>query len=126
MEKNKMNMTPIEHAYPTLSHKNVSVPPPNKTGGWWHPESAQITGATEVARVDPTWSGQADNLIASGAMQETSYHYPSGGIRPGNNEPDFLQRFVPVDGGNRLALPYQPTRDFSIQAYDTDPLEFNH
>jgi hypothetical protein len=126
VEKNKMHMTSIQHAYPTLSRKNVPAPAPQKTGGWWHPESAGSIGTGEVTRIDPTWAGQADNLIAGGAMQETSYHYPSGGIRPGNNEPGFLQRFVPIEGGSRLALPHQPPQPFSVRAYDTDPLGFNH
>lgn len=73
-----------------------------------------------MARVDSTWSGQADNLIANGAMMETSYHYPSGGYRPGNNEPEFLKRFVSVDG-HRLAIPHMPTGG-EVTAYDTDPL----
>ena len=113
-----MDMTPLQHAFPTLSGKNVAVPPPPPTGGWWHPDSAPPIGGGEVPRVDPTWSGQADNLIASGAMPETSHHYPAGGIRPGNNEPAFLGRFVPVDGGARLALPHQPARPFSAAPYD--------
>lgn len=121
-----MDLTPLQHAYPTLAQKNVPVPTPQATGGWWHPESAAPIGGAEVARVDPTWSGQADNLIASGAMRETSYHYPSGGVRPGNNEPGFLQRFVPIEGGNRMHLPYQQPQPFSVKAYDTDPLAFNH
>lgn len=128
MKKNGMDMTPLENAFPTLSGKGapVPVPSPRPTGGWWHPDSARPVGGGEVPRVDPTWSGQAENLISGGAMQETSYHYPSGGIRPGNNEPGFLKRFVPVDGGARLALPHQPRRPFSVDAYDTDPLAFNH
>lgn len=121
-----MNLTPLQHAYPTLSQKNVPVPPPRAGGGWWHADSAAPIGGGEVARVDPTWSGQADNLIAGGAMRETSYHYPSGGVRPGNNEPEFLKRFVPTDGGARLHLPYQQPQPLSVRAYDTDPLAFNH
>lgn len=113
-----MDMTPIQHAYPTLAGGAVPVPPPVATGGWWHPESSRPIGGGEVSRVDPTWAGQADNLVADGAMQETSMHYPAGGIRPGNNDPGFLKRFVPVDGGTRLALPHQPARPFSVEAYD--------
>ncbi len=121
-----MDLTPLSHAYPTLSRSNVPVPAPQATGGWWHPESAPPIGGAEVPRVDPTWSGQADNLVASGAMRETSYHYPSGGVRPGNNEPEFLRRFVPVDGGTRMHLPHQEPQPFSVRAYDTDPMAFNH
>lgn len=126
MEKKGMELTPLQHAYPTIWKKNVAVPPPQPSGGWWHPESAPPIGGAEVARVDPTWSGQADNLIANGAMRETSYHYPAGGVRPGNNEPAFLERFVPSEGGKRLDLPYQQPEAFSARAYDTDPMGFNH
>eukprot|EP00873_Tetraselmis_striata_P033896 jgi/Tetstr1/454160/TSEL_041079.t1 len=121
-----MNLTPLHTAYPTLSGKNVPVPSPDANGGWWHPDSAAPIGGAEVPRVDPTWSGQADNLIRGGAMQETSYHYPAGGVRPGNNEPAFLQRFVPMAGGTALAVPYQPPQPFSVRPHDTDPMNFNH
>ena len=114
-----MDLTPLHFAFPTLSQKNVPVPAPSANGGWWHPESAPQLGSGYVARVDPTWSGQADNLIANGAMAETSYHYPSGGIRPGNNEPEFLTRFVSTEGGNRLHIPHQKPTPFYVQPYDS-------
>lgn len=117
-------MTPLRHAFPTLHAKNVPVPPPSAHGGWWHAGSDAGGGPP---RVDPTWSGQADNLIAHGASAETSHHYPAGGVRPGNNEPEFLtRRFVPTEGGARLALPRQQPQAFGAVPYDTDPLGFNH
>lgn len=112
-----MDLTPLDHAYPTLPGP-VPVPPPDANGGWWHPGSAGPIGRGEVARVDPTWSGQADNLVRGGAMVETSYHYPSGGIRPGNNDPDFLRRFERSEDGRCLYLPHQPARPFSAVPHE--------
>jgi hypothetical protein len=117
-----MEYSALESAYPTLYDKNVPVPPPQVNGGWWHKESAAPAG--EVPKVDPTWSGQADNLIASGAMPETSHHYPSGGVRPGNNEPEFLKRFVATEGGNRLSVPYYQ-HTFDAAPFDTNPFGFS-
>ena len=113
-----MDLTPLQHAFPTLSRKNVPVPAPAANGGWWHADSAPQIGSGQVPQIDPTWSGQADNLIAHGAMAETSHHYPSGGIRPGNNEPSFLARFVATEGGNRLHIPYQAPAPFDVRPYN--------
>lgn len=113
-----MEYSELEVAFPTLSGPNVPVPAPQATGGWWHAGSA--VSEADVPKISPTWSGQADNLVSNGAMPETSYHYPSGGIRPGNNDPDFLRRFVATEGGNRLSLPYQQ-HTFRADPFDAKP-----
>nr|WRJ69961.1 hypothetical protein TetV2_00516 [Oceanusvirus sp.] len=110
-------MYELHKSFPTISSKNVPVPDQQPNNGWYHPSSAPLSHEQEVQYVSPTWSGQADELIRSGAMPETSYHYPSGGIRPGNNEPEFLGRFVSTMGGDQLCQPHQKTAPFDPKPF---------
>ena len=108
-------MYEIQQCFPTLFEKNVPVPPALPHNGWWN-ASSEFDG--EVRSVRPTWSGQADELIRNGSIRETAYHYPAGGFRPGNNEPDFFDRFVPAMGGNQLCIPHQEASPFDPQPFD--------
>ncbi|AUF82546.1 hypothetical protein TetV_464 [Tetraselmis virus 1] len=113
-------LTDIKDTFPTLHQKNVPIPPQQKNNGWWSPSCEPSPLDSQSEYVSPTWSGQADNLIKNGAMPETSYQYPAGGIRPGNNEPAFFNRFVQSKDGHTMYQPYQKTAPFDPKPFSFD------
>lgn len=110
-------LTELDTCFPTLHEKNVPVPEALPNNGWWHQASSKVYSEAGTTSIAPTWTAHSQALVADGAMQETANHYPSGGIRPGNNEPSFFNKFVPIMGGSQLAQPYQKPGKFDPQPF---------
>lgn len=97
----------ISDAYPTLDNGRIAPVRARASGGRYLDTGERFD--SKVFSDDLTWTGMAHNLVMSGAMPETSFQYPGGGIRPGNNEPEFVTKHMYTpDGGSTYYIPRMP------------------
>ena len=108
----------------TLSTQYSKLPPPSLNGGLYTGEPFQQNAPWRNFPARPDTGNMIFNNLRSMNVppEDALFHFPGGGIRPGNNTPELPSAYIATVGGSSTRTHCVPSRVTGIST--TPPPQF--